>query len=328
MTPRELNADAAAAVLSALRSARDHGSAEAALSANGIDLPRRGQLEGVSDEFEALIACSVTDSPFREALALGYLAGASASARRSRRTGEATWFLIDRDLVVRGAHGESMRRLPWLEADLFVDRQIPDIHEVPLAVRSLSVDHYSAALAGVRSRFAFTSYGHTFSIDAVPVHHDGNSDTVEAVLAVATPVRSQTSAATAYELTAERLAQFAGRADRRAEVHRLAGRTAPQAAERHAGDRARQAAELAALNARRLRSRETTDGFVDGPALSPRETEVLQLASQGLTSPEIAERLVVSAATIKTHLGNVYAKLGASDKAAAVAVALRHGLID
>ena len=73
VTPREFNADAAAAVLSALRSARDHGSAEAALRANGVDLPGRGVLEGVSDELEALLACSAADSPLREALALGYL---------------------------------------------------------------------------------------------------------------------------------------------------------------------------------------------------------------------------------------------------------------
>lgn len=294
----------------------------------GIDLPRPGQLGGLSAEFAALLARSAADSPVSEALALGYLAGASAQRPRSRRTGESTWFLIDRDLVVRNAHGESMRRLPWLEGDLFVGRQIPDIREVPIAVRTLSVDHYSAALAGVRSRFVFTSYGHTYSIDAVPVHQDANRDTVEAVLAVATPSQSHTSAATAYETTAERLARFAERADRRVEFHRLAGRTDSQAVERNAAERARQAAERAALNARRLRSREAADGRGDGPSLSPRETEVLQLASHGLTSPEIAEQLVVSAATIKTHLGNVYAKLGVGDKAAAVAVAIRHGLID
>ena len=221
-----------------------------------------------------------------------------------------------------------MRRLPWLDADLFVERQIPDIREVPAAVRSLSVAHYSAALAGVRSRFVFTSYGHTFSIDAVPVHHDGNRGECQAVLALATPARSQTGAATAYETAAERLAGFAERAEERGELHRLAGRSAAQAVERGAAERARRAAERAALNARRLRSREAAGGSVGGPSLSPRETQVLELASRGLTSPEIAEQLVVSRATIKTHLGNVYAKLGVTGKAAAVAAAMRRGLID
>jgi DNA-binding NarL/FixJ family response regulator len=55
---------------------------------------------------------------------------------------------------------------------------------------------------------------------------------------------------------------------------------------------------------------------------------VLQLASHGLTAYEIAEQLVLSAGTVKTHLRNIYRKLGVADKAAAVAAALRHGLID
>jgi DNA-binding CsgD family transcriptional regulator len=62
--------------------------------------------------------------------------------------------------------------------------------------------------------------------------------------------------------------------------------------------------------------------------LTPRECEVLQLAAEGLSGPSIAERLVVSPGTVKTHFGNVYAKLGVSDRAAAVARGLRLGLID
>ena len=55
------------------------------------------------------------------------------------------------------------------------------------------------------------------------------------------------------------------------------------------------------------------------PELTPREIEVLQLAGRGCTGPMIAERLVVSAATVKTHFGNVYKKYGVSDRASAVA---------
>lgn len=62
--------------------------------------------------------------------------------------------------------------------------------------------------------------------------------------------------------------------------------------------------------------------------LSVRELEVLRLAAGGNSGPEIAERLVVAPATIKTHFEHIYDKLGVSDRAAAVAYALRTGLID
>jgi PAS domain S-box-containing protein len=62
--------------------------------------------------------------------------------------------------------------------------------------------------------------------------------------------------------------------------------------------------------------------------LSDREREVLRLAAEGNTGPEIAGRLVVSPATVKTHFENVYEKLGVGDRAAAVAHALRTGLIE
>jgi DNA-binding CsgD family transcriptional regulator len=62
--------------------------------------------------------------------------------------------------------------------------------------------------------------------------------------------------------------------------------------------------------------------------LTPREREVLQLAAEGLSGPSIADRLVVSASTVKTHFSNIYEKLGVGDRAAAVARGLRFGLID
>ena len=63
-------------------------------------------------------------------------------------------------------------------------------------------------------------------------------------------------------------------------------------------------------------------------ALTPRELEVLQLAARGCGGREIAERLTVSPATVRTHFGRIYDKYGVSDRAAAVAKALRDGLID
>ena len=62
--------------------------------------------------------------------------------------------------------------------------------------------------------------------------------------------------------------------------------------------------------------------------LTPREREVLTLVAQGCTTPEIGRRLYVSHTTVKSHLANVYEKLGVSHRAAAVAQAIRRGLVD
>jgi DNA-binding CsgD family transcriptional regulator len=63
------------------------------------------------------------------------------------------------------------------------------------------------------------------------------------------------------------------------------------------------------------------------PTLTPRELEILSLAADGHTGPAIAAALVVSPATVKTHFQHIYAKLDVSDRAAAVAKAMRLGLI-
>ncbi|MFD1827956.1 MULTISPECIES: response regulator [Mumia] len=61
--------------------------------------------------------------------------------------------------------------------------------------------------------------------------------------------------------------------------------------------------------------------------LSGRETEVLALVARGRSNREIAKLLFVSEATVKTHLGHVYEKLGVKDRAAAVATAYERGLL-
>jgi DNA-binding NarL/FixJ family response regulator len=62
--------------------------------------------------------------------------------------------------------------------------------------------------------------------------------------------------------------------------------------------------------------------------LSTRELQILKLASEGKSTPEIAALLTLRATTIKTHLDHAYRKLNASDRASAVATAIRWGLID
>jgi two-component system nitrate/nitrite response regulator NarL len=66
----------------------------------------------------------------------------------------------------------------------------------------------------------------------------------------------------------------------------------------------------------------------DGPRLSEREAEILRLLAEGLSSGEIADQLGVSVTTVKSHLRNLYEKLEVSDRAAAVARAMRNGLLE
>ena len=68
-------------------------------------------------------------------------------------------------------------------------------------------------------------------------------------------------------------------------------------------------------------------GELVAPPLTPREIEVLQLAAEGLSAAQTAERLTVGAATVRTHLENIYAKLLVADRSSAVATAMRLGII-
>jgi DNA-binding CsgD family transcriptional regulator len=63
------------------------------------------------------------------------------------------------------------------------------------------------------------------------------------------------------------------------------------------------------------------------PTLTSRQLEVIQLAARGLSGREIAERLFISTTTVKSHFESIYDRLGVSDRASAVAEAMRCGLI-
>jgi two-component system nitrate/nitrite response regulator NarL len=72
----------------------------------------------------------------------------------------------------------------------------------------------------------------------------------------------------------------------------------------------------------RLRARD------ERPVLSAREHEILVLIAEGRSAPEIARRLRVGTTTVKTHLLHLYSKLGVAERAAAVAEAMRRGLLE
>jgi len=64
------------------------------------------------------------------------------------------------------------------------------------------------------------------------------------------------------------------------------------------------------------------------PVLTSREQEILILIAQGKTAPAIGAELYLSTATVKTHLAHLYEKLSVNDRAAAVAEAMRRGLLE
>ena len=68
-------------------------------------------------------------------------------------------------------------------------------------------------------------------------------------------------------------------------------------------------------------------GTSEGPTISAREEEVLQLVADGLSLPEVAGQLYISVKTVKNHLASIYAKLDARDRTQAVLRAVRMGII-
>ena len=94
------------------------------------------------------------------------------------------------------------------------------------------------------------------------------------------------------------------------------------------------AARHAAVNPRAFTARDLADAMQrrmnapSGPKLSPREREVLELLVDGLAISQISRRLFISESTAKTHVANIYEKLGAGNRAQAVMAAVRLGLVE
>ena len=82
--------------------------------------------------------------------------------------------------------------------------------------------------------------------------------------------------------------------------------------------------ELTAGLVSEIRVRRVTDS----PVLTDREREILGMIASGKSLPEIAKELYLGVTTVKTHVQHLYEKLGVSDRAAAVAEAMRRRLIE
>ena len=293
-----LHTDTASALVWAIERAREHGGAAAALAAAGLELPEIDCLDGLSDDVDELVRGLPGHNSVREALALGVLAGRVADRpARARRLQDPTSFLISEDLVVQDARGQSILRLPWAEEGLFVGRQLPDITEIPAPVRRLCVENYTAALAGERGRFSFTSYGHSYTVDAVPVRDENGR--IEAVLAVAVPAHNYAAAVSAHLRTAARLDHSAELAEERAERYPslvTPSRSSPNCTERglRAGarrepGRARSACRYASLPNPEL-PRRSRRGRPRCSALPPTASRRLRLPSRSASAPPPSER--------------------------------------
>jgi DNA-binding NarL/FixJ family response regulator len=102
---------------------------------------------------------------------------------------------------------------------------------------------------------------------------------------------------------------------------------------------AARAADLARTAARQLGARPLLDALGElgaqapraangsAEALTPRETEILALVAEGRTNGEIGKRLFISTKTVSVHVSNILAKLGASGRTEAAAIARRRGLV-
>ncbi|BBX19864.1 DNA-binding response regulator [Mycolicibacterium duvalii] len=79
------------------------------------------------------------------------------------------------------------------------------------------------------------------------------------------------------------------------------------------------------LSTYRTAAEEPAGGAVD--ELTPRELDVLRLMAKGRSNAEIADELVISGVTVKSHIGRIFLKLRLRDRAAAIVYAYQHGIV-
>jgi DNA-binding NarL/FixJ family response regulator len=84
---------------------------------------------------------------------------------------------------------------------------------------------------------------------------------------------------------------------------------------------------LAEFSGLRSASRSVESVVTPGPALSPRETEILQKVVDGLSNKEIADRLCISKYTVGNHINNIFRKLGVNDRTQAAVAAIKMRLV-
>jgi len=146
-------------------------------------------------------------------------------------------------------------------------------------------------------------------------------DLVHAVVREELPTRvlllsALTDGAVVYRALEEGAAGYLSKDSRRAEI--------VEAVRRVASGETVVPAELAAGLVTQIRQQAQPSG----PKLSEREREVLAGFARGQSIPQIAAELYLGASTVKTHAQRLYEKLGVSDRAAAVAEAMRRGLLE
>jgi ATP/maltotriose-dependent transcriptional regulator MalT len=86
-------------------------------------------------------------------------------------------------------------------------------------------------------------------------------------------------------------------------------------------------ASIASTDALDIDASDANMAATEAPTLSTRERQILELLAEGLSNKQLARALSVSENTVKTHLGNLYAKLGVGRRTEALAVARRRRLL-